>query len=135
LGDYSYDDLASFVLEELGVSETGQPTAAEDAARILNRLEPKLEELNRRDVGVIQVDANGYFEDNGVFLALVKIMAYECVNAFSVSDSVIARLTPIGSKDGAAERTIKDLLRLRTPRQTMRVEQFTRFRGNGRYRW
>lgn len=125
----SLNDLVQAILEELGVLETGQPVAAEDADIIIRRLFPKLEELNERDVSYIDADNIS----NAQFLPLVKIMANEMASAFSINDQMkLSNLKALGGPDGEAEQILKDIVRLRTPRQTMRVELFTRQRYGGR---
>jgi hypothetical protein len=125
---YSLPDLVSAVLEDLGVLEAGQPVSAEDSQTVLNRLPAKLAELNARDVGYI--DPTNL--DDAVFLPLVKIMAHECRAAFDITDATtVALLAADGAPRGTAEQAIKDVLRLRTPRQTMRCEMFGRRRWRG----
>lgn len=116
-------DLAVAVLQDLGIQESGQPIAAEDANTIIGRLFPKLEELNERDVAYIDADNIA----NAQFLPLVKIMAWECASAFSITDPAkLAQLQAKGAQGGEAEGALKDIVRLRTPRQVLRNEIFTR---------
>jgi len=123
-------DLAVAVLQDLGVLESGQPVASEDAMTIIGRLFPKLEELNERDVAHIDADNIS----NAQFLPLVKIMAYECASAFTIVDPAkLQTLQAKGGMGGEAEGTLKDIVRLRTPRQTMRVELFSRNPYGRRY--
>lgn len=126
----SLNDLVQAILEELGVLETGQPVAAEDADAIIRRLFPKLEELNERDVSYIDADNIS----NAQFLPLVKIMANEMASTFSINDPMmLANLKSMGGPMGEAEQALMDIVRLRTPRQTMRCEIFNRPRYGGRY--
>jgi hypothetical protein len=123
-------DLAVAVLQDLGVLETGQPVAPEDAMTIIGRLYPKLEELNERDVAYIDPDNIA----NAQFLPLVKIMAYECASAFTIVDPMkLQTLQAKGGIAGEAEGTLKDIVRLRTPRQVMRTELFSRNPYGRRY--
>lgn len=122
------NDLVQAILEELGVQETGQPVAAEDADSIIRRLFPKLEELNERDVAYIDADNIS----NAQFLPLVKIMANEMANTFNVNDRLrLTNLKAVGGPNGEAEQALKDIVRLRTPRQAMRVEIFNYPLGRG----
>lgn len=117
-------------MENLGVIDTGQPVAAEDANVVNNRLYAKLEELNARDVIYIDIDDIQQEQQN----PLADIMAYELYSAFNVVDPAkIQELRTKGGPRGEAEQTLKDTVRLRMPRQTMRVEQFTGPRMWGRY--
>lgn len=123
--DYTINDLFKMTLEELGVQDTGQPVAAEDAQVLKDRWPSVQSDLNIRDVG--------YFDINeiqqGALLPLAQILAYNSYSAFSLSDAnSVAILERKGGKDGEAERTLKDLVRLRRSRQTLRTEQFNRFR-------
>ncbi len=125
------NDLIKMTLQELGVLDTGQPVAAEDAQLITDRLPSILADLNYRDVGF--VDTTNI--EDAELLPLAQVVAFYCYAAFSISDpTTIARLKDNGDKNGAAETTIRNVKRLRTPRQTMRVEQYTGYRS-GRYRW
>lgn len=122
---YTINDLFKMALEELGVQDTGQPVAAEDANVLKNRWPSVQADLNIRDVG--------YFDLNdiaqGTLLPLAQVLAYNSYNAFSITDPIqIAKMEKIGGKDGEAERTLKNLVRLRRSRQTLRTEQFNRFR-------
>lgn len=124
----SLNDLVQAVLEELGVQESGQPVSAEDADAIVRRLFPKLEELNERDISYIDADNIS----NAQFLPLVKIMAHEMANAFNINDPLrLANLKAVGGPNGEAEQALKDIVRLRNPRQTLRVELFTGRRYGG----
>lgn len=123
-------DLAVAVLQDLGVLETGQPVAPEDAMTIIGRLYPKLEELNERDIAYIDADNIA----NAQFLPLVKIMAAECASAFTIVDPMkLQTLQARGGIGGEAEGTLKDIVRLRTPRQVMRTELFSRNPYGRRY--
>jgi hypothetical protein len=125
---YNVNNLIKMTLQELGVQEPGQPIAAEDAELLEDYIPSVFEVLNNRDVGV--------FDSRNIEVAdlvpLAQILAYSTYNAFNVVDPMkIQELLTKGGKNGEAERTLKDIKRLRTPRQTMRVEQYTGFR-NGR---
>ena len=123
---YSTNDLVEFVLQELGVLDAGQPVAAEDAEAVLARLPGKIAELNARDV--ISIDPNVLTEE--IILPLAKCLAWECANAFSIGDqTTLARLSAAGARDGEAEKLLRDVVRLRTPRQTLRCEYSGRRRG------
>jgi hypothetical protein len=116
---YSVNDLFAMTLDELGVMEPGQPISPEDVAPLKARWPSVLADLNARNVG--------YFDQDEIevaaLLPLAQILAYASMNAFSISDTTkISMLTAVGAKDGDAERTLKDVRRMRTPRQTMRVE-------------
>ena len=125
---YNAFNLIKLTLQELNVLEPGQPIAAEDAELLEDRIPSLLADLNHRDVGVFDV-RNIEVAD---LLPLAQILANASYNAFAITDPTkIQVLTAIGGKNGEAERTLKDIKRLRTPRQTMRVEQFSGFR-NGR---
>ena len=118
----TFNHLVTAVLQELGVLDSGQPVAAEDADAILLRLYPKLEGLNERDVSYIDIDNI----TNAQFLPLVKIMAFEMAPAFNITDRVkLAKLELVGGPGGQAEQELKDIVRLRTPRQVLRCETFT----------
>jgi hypothetical protein len=113
------------------VLDTGQPVAAEDAAVLAGRWPSVRMDLNARDVG--------YFDENRIevatLLPLAQVLAYNSRNAFSVVDPAkVSMLAMIGGKDGEAERTLKNVLRLRRSRQTMRTDMFNRYRY-GRYGW
>ena len=128
---YTQTDLFKMTLEELGVLDTGQPVAAEDAAVLATRWPSVRADLNARDVG--------YFDEDRIevaaMLPLAQVLAYSSRNAFSVVDPAkVLELTKIGGKDGEAERTLKNVLRLRRSRQTMRTDMFNRYRY-GRYGW
>lgn len=123
------NDLVERTLQNLGVLDTGQPISAEDADLIQSRLVGKLAELNARDVGSFDVDNL----DDAVLNPLADIMAYECKSAFNVADQS-GDLYRRGGKGQEAEQTLKDIIRLRTPRQTMRVEIFGGGRFMGRWR-
>jgi hypothetical protein len=128
---YNSNDLIKMTLQELGVQQAGQPVAAEDAELLQERIPSVLGDLNARDVGFFDVTN---IEDTDL-LPLAQIMAYASYNAFTITDPTkISTLTAIGGKNGEAERTLRDVKRLRTPRQTMRCEQFARYRY-GRYGW
>ena len=125
---YNTFNLVKMTLQELSVLEPGQPIAAEDAETLEDYIPSVFADLNHRDVGV--------FDPRNIEVAdlvpLSKILANATYNAFNVVDPMkIQVFTAIGGKNGEAERTLKDIKRLRTPRQTMRVEQYTGFR-NGR---
>ena len=130
-GYNSLNDLFQMALEELGVQDTGQPVAAEDEQILVDRWPSVQQELNARNVG--------WFDETsvepGTLRSLAQVLAYASINAFSITDPAkVAWLEKTGGKDGDAERTLKDFRRLRTPRQTMRVEQFSRYRyGRTRY--
>lgn len=120
---YTFNDLAAMALEELGVQDAGQPVEAEDVKRLEDRWISVQSDLNNRDIG--------YFDPTSIegwaLLPLAKVLAYNAINAFSVTDSTkIALLTAQGGRDGEAERSLVDGRRLRSPRQTMRLEQFNR---------
>lgn len=116
------DDLVLAVLQDLGVQATGQPVAAEDATLVLGRIVPKLEELNARDVASLDVNNLSHAE----LLSLAKILAWELAPSFSITDAAkLSILRESGAPQGTAEQTLKDVVRLRTPRQTLRVERFT----------
>lgn len=116
-------DFVTAVLEELGVRDPGQPVEAEDEDIILRRFAPKVAELNSRNVCYVQdIDDIG----DEYFLPLVKIMAYECASAFGITGQKLAELRTQGGKDAEAEWTLKDVVRLRTTDQTMRVDRFWR---------
>ena len=122
---YNADDLISLILQELGVQQTGQPIAAEDADLLYQRIPSIFGDLNARDVGHF----DPRWIDDADLLPLAQIVAYNSYNAFNITDQTkIAALSAIGGKQGEAERTLKDIKRLRTPRQTMRVEVFTGYR-------
>jgi hypothetical protein len=130
-GYNSLNDLFQMALEELGVQDTGQPVAAEDAQILADRWPSVQQELNARNVGWFDETA----VEPGTLRSLAQILAYSAINAFSITDAAkVAWLEKTGGKDGDAERTLKDFRRLRTPRQTMRTEQFTRYRY-GKYRY
>lgn len=111
------------VLEELGVRDPGQPVEAEDQDIILRRLGPKVAELNSRNVCYVP-DTDDIGDD--YFLPLVKIMAFECASAFGITGNKLAELRSQGGKDGEAEWTLKDVVRLRSTDQTLRVDRFWR---------
>ncbi len=122
---YTLNDLIKMTLEELGVQDTGQPVDAEDAQIIKDRWPSVQSDLNLRDVG--------YFDINEIqaaaILPLAQVLAYNSYSAFSISDAnAIAILERKGGKDGEAERTLKNTVRLRRSRQTLRTDQFNRFR-------
>ena len=123
-------DLVTKVLNNLGVLDAGQPVAAEDADQVLSILSPKIEELNARDIGFIDIDN---LQDSQ-FLALADILAYSLIQTFNIFDQTrIADLSRRGGINGEAEGILKDVVRLRTPRQTMRCEIFNRpYRRYGR---
>jgi hypothetical protein len=126
---YNVNQLIKLTLQELGVLEPGQPIAAEDAELLEERIPSLFADLNARDVGVFD-PRNIEVAD---LLPLAQILANASYNAFAITDPAkIAVMTQVGGKNGEAERTLKDIKRLRTPRQTMRVEQFSGYR-NGRY--
>lgn len=125
------DELVQAVLEELGVQAVGQPVSAEDSDLVVRRIAPKLEELNLRDVASLDINNIGV----GEFLPLVKIMAYELASSFSITDATkLSVLRAQGGQGGEAEGTLKDVVRLRSPRQTMRVEIFNRPTWGRRWR-
>lgn len=112
------------VLENLNVIDTGQPVAAEDRATIMRRLGPTVEDLNARDVCYVD-DIDNIRDD--MALPLADIMAWKCASAFNITDATkLSMLQKAGDKDGDAEQTLRDVVRLRSDRQTMRVERFTR---------
>jgi hypothetical protein len=122
---YSVNDLIKMALEELGVQDAGQPIAAEDAQVLLDRWPSVVADLNHRDVGWFDEQAI----ETACLLPLAQVLAYNCRNAFSITDAAkVAELTAIGGKDGEAERTLKNIRRLRRPRQTMRTDIFNRYR-------
>jgi len=126
---YNVNNLIKMTLQELGVLEPGQPIAAEDAELLEERIPTLFAVLNNRDVGVFD-SRNIEVAD---LLPLAQILANASYGAFAITDPTkIQELELKGGKNGEAERTLKDIKRLRTPRQTMRVEQYTGFR-NGRY--
>lgn len=116
-------DFVTAVLEELGVRDPGQPVEAEDQNIVLRRLAPKIAELNARNVCFVP-DTDDISDE--YFLPLVKIMAYDCASAFGVTGQKLAELRSQGGKDGEAEWTLKDVVRLRTTDQTLRVDRFWR---------
>ncbi len=119
----SLSQLANAVMQELGVLDTGQSVSAEDQDIFLDRFYPKLEVLNARDVCYIDPDNIS----NAEYLPIVKIMAWELASAFNVTDPTkLALLKEAGAENGMAEQALKDIVRLRTPRQTMRCEVFNR---------
>ena len=123
------NDLVKMTLQQLGVFEPGQPIAAEDAELLEDFIPSLFADLNARDVG--------YFDPRDIDIAdllpLSQILANATYGAFAINDGTkIAILSQVGGKNGEAERTLKDIKRLRTPRQTLRVEQFTGSR-NSRY--
>lgn len=123
----STDEIIAAVLEELGVQAVGQPVAVEDSDLVLRRLSPKIEELNARDIA--SLDLNNLTPAE--FLPFVKIMAWELASAFSITDATkLAMLKAAGDHGGTAEQTLKDVVRLRSPRQLMRVELFN-YPGRG----
>lgn len=122
------DDLVLATLQDLGVQATGQPVAAEDANLVLARVVPKLEELNARDVASLDINNLSHAE----LLSLAKILAWELAPAFSITDAAkLAMLQNAGAPNGTAEQCLKDVVRLRTPRQTLRVERFSGYRTYG----
>jgi len=128
---YNINDLIEMTLQELGVQQSGQEISPEDADLLRKRVPSVLGDLNARDVG--------YFDTTNIedtdLLPLAQIMAYASYNAFTITDQAkIATMSNLGGKNGEAERTLRDVKRLRTPRQTMRVEQYARYRY-GRYGW
>lgn len=119
-------DLIDKVLQNLGVKETGQPTSAEDSSLVEAMIVPVLELLNARDVAY--VDANNI--GNAEFLPVAWILARELAGTFSITDQVrLAILEKMGAPDGESEQALKDIVRLRSPRQTLRCEIF----NGGRY--
>ena len=126
---YNVNNLIKMTLQELGVLEPGQPIAAEDAELLEEYIPTVFADLNNRDVGVFD-SRNIEVAD---LLPLAQILANASYNAFNIVDPTkIQVFAAVGGKNGEAERTLKDIKRLRTPRQTMRVEQYTGYR-NGRY--
>jgi hypothetical protein len=118
------DDLISLTLQELGVQQSGQPIAADDADLLKNRIPSIFAGLNARDVGFYDTQN---LED-GDLLPLAQIIAYNSYNAFNVPNDKAVALAAVGGKYGEAERTLRDIRRLRSPRQTMRTEIFNRWR-------
>lgn len=116
-------DFVTAVLEELGVRDPGQPVEAEDRDIILRRLGPKVAELNARNVCAVP-DTDDIADE--YFLPLVKILAFDCASAFGVTGQKLAELRTQGGKDGEAEWTLKDVVRLRSTEQTLRVDRFWR---------
>lgn len=126
------DEIIAAVLEELGVQAIGQPVAPEDSDLVLRRLSPKIEELNARDIAALDLNNISLAE----FLPFVQIVAYSLASAFSITDPTkLALLKAAGDHGGTAEQTLKDVVRLRSPRQTMRVELFNFPGRGGRHGW
>ena len=120
---YSTNDLFAMTLDELGVMEPGQPISPEDVAPLKARWPSVLADLNARDVGWFDEDDI----ETAALLPLAQVLAYACMNAFSISDPTkISLLTQVGGKGGDAEQTLKNIRRIRTPRQTMRGDIFNR---------
>lgn len=116
-------DFVTAVMEEMGVLDPGQPVSAEDQGIIVRRLAPKIAELNNRGIAFI-ADTDDLSDD--YFLPLVKIMAAECAKAFGLTGQQLAEIKAEGGKDGPAEWTLKDVVRLRSTDQTLRVDRFWR---------
>ena len=123
------NDLIKMTLQQLGVFEPGQPIAAVDAELLQDFIPSLFADLNARDVGYF--DARNI--DTADLIPLSQILANATYGAFAINDGTkIAILSQVGGKNGEAERTLKDIKRLRTTRQTMRTELFTGG-SNGRY--
>lgn len=126
------ETIVQAILEEMGVQAVGQPVSDEDSTIVIGRIWPKIEELNARDVAAL--DPNNLQQSE--FLPFVKIMAYELAPAFSITDAPkLALLKSAGEMGGTSEQTLKDVVRVRGPRQTMRVELFNRGGYRRGYRW
>jgi hypothetical protein len=122
---YTVTNLFQMALEELGVQDTGQPVSAEDAAVLAGRWPSIAADLNARDVGYFDLTEISAAD----LLPLAQVLAYNCYSAFSISDTAsVVLLEKKGGKDGEAERTLKNVRRLRRSRQTMRTDQFARHR-------
>jgi len=116
-------DFVTAVLEELGVRDPGQPVSAEDKDIIVRRIGPKVAELNVRNIAYI-ADTDDISDE--YFLPFVKIMAADCAKAFGLTGSQLAELQAAGGPDSRAEWTLKDVVRLRSTDQTLRVDRFWR---------
>lgn len=127
---YTLDDLWALTLDELGVTEPGQSISPEDIGPIKSRWPSVVADLNARDVGYYDLTEI----EVAALLPLAQIMAYACLNAFSITNPMkVETITRVGGKNGEAEQTLKNYRRLRSPRQTMRQDQISRRRFGGRY--
>ena len=120
-------DLVVAVLEDLMILEVGQSVTPEDSDTITRRLQPKVEELNARDICYIP-DTDNIGDE--YFLPLVRIMSAECAPAFGVSKSDREVLE---AKASQAENTLRDIVSNQGTNQ-MLVTEPGLWRGqNGRW--
>lgn len=117
----SQAELVIKVLENLGVQAVGQVVSNEDSDAVIRAIQPKIEELNARDVGYIPYDADS--PDNALddvyFLAFAKILAWELADTFGVTADKQAKLKV---SNDAGEETIRDIVRPQGTKQMLNTE-------------
>lgn len=98
-------DLIALVLENLGVLAAGQSASAEDREAINRRIDPKLRELERREVFAgLTADAL----DDAVFLYVGDIIAAACRTPFGITGTKADQLAKAA---GEAEAMLKGMAR------------------------
>lgn len=116
MGTKTQADLVVAILEDLMILEVGQSVAPEDSEAITRRLQPKVEELNAKEIAYIpDIDSI----DDEYFLPLVRIMAYECAKAFGVSG---AQREAMKADVTDAENTLRDIVSNKGTNQMLTTE-------------
>ncbi|BAQ43971.1 hypothetical protein [Methylobacterium aquaticum] len=98
-------DLIALVLENLGVLAAGQSASAEDREAVNRRIDPKLRELERREVFA---GLNADVLDDAVFLYVGDIIAAACRTPFGITG---AKSDQLAKAAGEAEAMLKSMAR------------------------